>query len=159
LEDVLTAAVAVCRHKAAENEVHLESSCPAGLCAPINAALLEQAVVNLVDNAIKYSSPGQTVRVEAEREPGGIAVRVRDEGCGIAREHLPRIFERFYRVDRARSRRLGGTGLGLAIVKHIAQCHGGRATVQSTLGEGSTFAIHLPTGERPPREVLGAKPG
>ena len=75
-----------------------------------------------------------------------VVVRVCDHGCGIAREHLPRIFERFYRADKARSRKLGGTGLGLAIVKHIAQSHGGRATVESTLGQGSTFSIHLPGG-------------
>ena len=73
-----------------------------------------------------------------------MAIRVADRGCGIADEHLPRIFERFYRVDRARSRKLGGTGLGLAIVKHIVQAHRGRVTVESTLGVGSTFTIHLP---------------
>ena len=69
-----------------------------------------------------------------------------DEGQGVAREHLPRLFERFYRVDKARSRDLGGTGLGLAIVKHIAQVHGGRVSVDSVLGRGSTFRIHLPRG-------------
>ena len=84
------------------------------------------------------------MRVEAVREAGEVVIRVRDQGCGIGREHLPRIFERFYRVDKARSRKLGGTGLGLAIVKHIAHAHHGRATVQSTVGQGSTFAIHLP---------------
>jgi two-component system phosphate regulon sensor histidine kinase PhoR len=76
-----------------------------------------------------------------------VAIRVHDQGCGVSREHLPRIFERFYRVDKARSRKLGGTGLGLAIVKHIAQAHHGRATVQSTVGQGSTFAIHLPASQ------------
>ncbi len=71
-------------------------------------------------------------------------MHVRDRGCGIAPEHLPRIFERFYRVDKARSRRLGGTGLGLSIVKHIIQAHGGQVSVQSTPGQGSTFSLHLP---------------
>jgi len=80
----------------------------------------------------------------AEREGRELVIRVRDHGCGIAAEHLPRIFERFYRVDRGRSRQLGGTGLGLAIVKHIAQAHGGRATAESTPGEGSVFSIRLP---------------
>ena len=77
-------------------------------------------------------------------QDGQIVLQVRDHGCGIGREHLPRIFERFYRVDKARSRKLGGTGLGLAIVKHIAQAHGGQASVESALGEGSTFSIRLP---------------
>jgi two-component system phosphate regulon sensor histidine kinase PhoR len=73
-------------------------------------------------------------------------VSVIDEGQGVAREHLPRLFERFYRVDKARSRDLGGTGLGLAIVKHVAQIHGGRVSVDSVVGRGSTFRIHLPRG-------------
>jgi two-component system phosphate regulon sensor histidine kinase PhoR len=73
-----------------------------------------------------------------------VTISIADRGCGIADEHVSRIFERFYRVDRARSRKLGGTGLGLAIVKHIVQAHRGRVTVESTLGVGSTFTIHLP---------------
>src|SRR5262249_13111385 len=81
---------------------------------------------------------------EGRGEGADIVVAVRDRGCGIAAEHLPRLFERFYRVDRARSRKLGGTGLGLAIVKHIVQAHHGRTTVESTPGEGSVFSIHLP---------------
>jgi two-component system phosphate regulon sensor histidine kinase PhoR len=84
------------------------------------------------------------VRVEGAREPAGVVVRVRDQGPGIPAEHLPRLFERFYRVDKARSRKAGGTGLGLAIVKHIAQAHDGRVEVQSELGSGSTFSLHLP---------------
>jgi two-component system phosphate regulon sensor histidine kinase PhoR len=84
------------------------------------------------------------VEVAAQATAGGVQIAVRDHGCGIAREHLPRLFERFYRVDKARSRKLGGTGLGLAIVTHIAQAHGGRVQVQSVPGEGSTFTIELP---------------
>jgi two-component system, OmpR family, phosphate regulon sensor histidine kinase PhoR len=106
--------------------------------------LLEQAVINLLDNAVKYSADGQTVRVSAVSEGAEVVIGVRDQGCGISREHLPRIFERFYRVDKARSRKLGGTGLGLAIVKHIAQVHRGAATVESVIGQGSTFSIRLP---------------
>ena len=71
-------------------------------------------------------------------------ISVRDQGCGIEKRHLPRLFERFYRADKARSRQMGGTGLGLAIVKHIAQAHGGHVTVESIPGKGSTFSIHLP---------------
>jgi two-component system phosphate regulon sensor histidine kinase PhoR len=141
---VLETAVEVCRMKAAEKNIRLELACDAELAAPMNAPLLEQAVINLLDNAIKYSAPEQTVQIAAERSGGEIAIRVRDCGCGIGREHLLRIFERFYRVDKARSRKLGGTGLGLAIVKHMAQAHGGRASVESTPGQGSTFTIHLP---------------
>jgi two-component system phosphate regulon sensor histidine kinase PhoR len=111
--------------------------------------LLEQAVVNLIDNAIKYSPAGSTVEISLGVQPGEVAIVVRDHGVGIAREHLTRLFERFYRVDKARSRDLGGTGLGLAIVKHIAQAHGGQVTVESRLGEGSLFTIHLPRGPEP----------
>lgn len=146
--EVLQAAVDVCRLKASEKTIAIELACDADLQAEINSALLEQAVVNLVDNAVKYSSEGQTVyveaqRVEAQRADSEVVIRVRDHGCGIGPEHLPRLFERFYRVDKARSRKLGGTGLGLAIVKHIAQAHGGRATVESTPEEGSVFSLHL----------------
>ena len=141
---VLEAAVEACRFKAAEKNIRLELTCPENLQAPINPPLLEQAVINLIDNAIKYSPAEQTIVIDALRGSGAVVIRVRDHGCGIGREHLGRIFERFYRVDPARSRKLGGTGLGLAIVKHIAQSHGGRATVESAVGQGSTFAIHLP---------------
>jgi two-component system phosphate regulon sensor histidine kinase PhoR len=109
----------------------------------INEALLEQALVNLLDNAIKYSEAGSVVRVKAAGTDGEISIQVMDEGTGIKREHLPRLFERFYRADPGRSRDLGGTGLGLAIVKHVVQAHGGRVTVDSTFGEGSTFTIYL----------------
>lgn len=144
VRSVLETAIEVCRMKAAEKNIRLEMTCEPDLTASMNAPLLEQAVINLIDNAIKYSSPDQAIQLSAEQSGNEVVIRVRDEGCGIGREHLPRIFERFYRVDKARSRKLGGTGLGLAIVKHIAQTHGGRATVESLLGKGSTFSIHLP---------------
>jgi len=144
LRTVLEGAMEVCQPKAAEKNVRMELACDHDLQAPISAPLLEQAVINLVDNAIKYSPAGQTIYVEAAGAESEVVIRVRDCGCGISREHLPRIFERFYRVDKARSRKLGGTGLGLAIVKHIAQVHNGRATVESAVGRGSTFSIHLP---------------
>jgi two-component system phosphate regulon sensor histidine kinase PhoR len=119
---------------------------------------LTQLFQNLIDNAIKYGRTGTTVRVACWREPvelpgkraGGrpsLAVAVIDEGEGIAREHLPRLTERFYRVDKARSRDMGGTGLGLAIVKHIVSRHRGRLTVDSTPGVGSVFTVHLPLAE------------
>ena len=124
--------------------MQVSTECPEGLTAPINTALLEQAVGNLIDNAIKYSGEGTPVKVSAMVDEGGIAIRVKDEGPGIEHRHLGRIFERFYRVDQARSRVLGGTGLGLAIVKHIAQAHGGSVAGESTPGKGSVFTIRLP---------------
>ncbi|MBU6221854.1 MAG: HAMP domain-containing protein [Planctomycetes bacterium] len=146
---VLSAAVADCRPRARDRSVMIDVECNGLLEADVNPALLEQAVINLVDNAVKYSDSGDTIWVSATADPlanDGPAVRiaVRDEGCGIDAEHLPRLFERFYRVDKARSRKLGGTGLGLSIVKHIVQAHGGSIAVESTPGVGSTFTIELP---------------
>lgn len=106
---------------------------------------LEQALVNLVDNAVKFSPPGSTVRIECNRTGEGLVeIHVIDNGIGIPEADLPRIFERFYRVDKARSRDAGGTGLGLSIVKHIAELYGGSVRVKSRLGEGSTFTLSFP---------------
>jgi two-component system, OmpR family, phosphate regulon sensor histidine kinase PhoR len=101
-----------------------------------------------VDNAIKYSEEGSPIRLEISRTKDRATIGVQDWGCGIEEEHLPRIFERFYRVDKARSRKQGGTGLGLSIVKHITQAHGGYVTVASELGVGSVFSIHLPLNRK-----------
>jgi two-component system phosphate regulon sensor histidine kinase PhoR len=144
IAEIVQEAVEVCGHKAREKDVSIKVDCPADIEAEVNEALLEQAVVNLLDNAIKYSDEGGTVGVEVSRHGEGLAIIVHDEGCGIEAKDIPRLFERFYRVDKARSRKLGGTGLGLAIVKHIMQAHGGSVTVASTPGEGSTFTLHLP---------------
>jgi two-component system phosphate regulon sensor histidine kinase PhoR len=145
LSGILITASDDCRPRAVERSIRLEVECPPDLTVTVNGPLLEQAVINLVDNAIKYSESGKTVWLSAEDDATGPAIRVRDEGCGIAEEHLPRLFERFYRVDKARSRNLGGTGLGLSIVKHIVQAHAGTIVVESTLGVGTTFTIRLPT--------------
>ena len=142
--DVVQVAVDVCEHKAETAGVGIRVSSPRSVLAPVNPPLLEQAVVNLIDNAIKYSPPGGLVEVALGQAFGENTISVSDQGPGIPREHLPRLFERFYRVDKARSRDLGGTGLGLSIVKHIAQAHGGRVSVESVVGGGSTFRIHLP---------------
>ena len=104
---------------------------------------LEQVMVNLLDNAIKYTPTGGSVKVSAYMEDGAIRIDVADTGIGIPLKDIPRIFERFYRVDKARSRELGGTGLGLAIVKHIMQGHGGRVWVESEPGKGSLFSFTL----------------
>ena len=144
LRPVLETAVHQCEAKAAERGMRIELDCDAALSAPLTAPLMEQAVVNLVDNAVKYGPEGGAVRVWAERSGDRVAIRVADQGGGIAAEHLPRLFERFYRVDESRSAKLGGTGLGLSIVKHIAQLHGGTVAVESRPGEGSTFSVLLP---------------
>ena len=115
-----------------------------------NRALAEQALANLVSNAIKYSPEKTKVKVHVAEDPEFIRIEVTDEGPGIAAKHLPRIFERFYRVDKARARTMGGTGLGLAIVKHIANIHGGRVEVSSQVSQGSTFRLFLPRSA--PRE-------
>jgi len=144
LRPVLEAAIQACSVSAREKSLRIALHCSAELEAQINAPLLEQAVVNLLTNAIKYSGPEGRVVVDAARLGDKVMIKVQDWGCGIAPEHLPRLFERFYRVDKARSRKLGGTGLGLAIVKHIVQNHGGEVVVHSTPGEGSSFTLVLP---------------
>jgi two-component system, OmpR family, phosphate regulon sensor histidine kinase PhoR len=144
LSDVVRVAVEVCDAKARAKGISLVLDVPEDAYAIINPPLLEQAVVNLVDNAIKYSPEDSTVEVRLTVVDGNATIEVRDHGLGISRQHLPHLFERFYRVDKARSRTLGGTGLGLAIVKHIAEAHNGSVSVQSTVGEGSVFAIRLP---------------
>ena len=110
---------------------------------------LVSAVTNLLDNAVKYSEPGSTVDVSARTDGRWVDVTVRDRGIGIPRRDLERIFERFYRVDRARSRETGGTGLGLAIVRHVASNHRGEIRVESREGAGSTFTLRLPAGPGP----------
>jgi two-component system phosphate regulon sensor histidine kinase PhoR len=104
---------------------------------------MKQVMVNLIDNGVKYTEAGGSVRVSAEASEGTVVVRVADTGVGIRPEHLGRIFERFYRVDKDRSRQVGGTGLGLAIVKHIVEAHGGKIEVTSEVGRGSLFSVKL----------------
>ena len=103
-------------------------------------------LVNLVDNALKATEKG-SVTVSLSARGGDFVIEVRDTGIGIPEEHLPHIFERFYVVDKSRSRKLGGTGLGLSIVKHVVKAHGGRIDVSSRLGEGSIFTVALPAGK------------
>jgi two-component system phosphate regulon sensor histidine kinase PhoR len=110
---------------------------------------LQEILYNLLDNAVKYSREGGDLRLAAQQRNGEIALSVSDSGIGIGKNDLPRIFERFYRVDKARSRELGGTGLGLSIVKHIAQLHGGRVEAESEPGQGTTIRILLPLAASP----------
>ncbi|MFW6122603.1 MAG: ATP-binding protein [Thermodesulfobacteriota bacterium] len=143
IKGILNAALQVCSTRAEEKQISVNLSCPEDLRARVNGPLLEQALVNLIDNAVKYSEAGSSVQIEAGQNNGQVVIKVTDQGAGIPKEHLSRLFERFYRVDASRSRKMGGTGLGLAIVKHIAQAHGGKVEVASTPGQGSTFSIFL----------------
>jgi two-component system phosphate regulon sensor histidine kinase PhoR len=130
----------------ATREKEVSVSLDAGPVPPISgdADALERLVSNLLDNAVKYNRPGGRVAVAVRRVEDGVEIEVSDTGIGIPADALPRIFERFYRVDKARSREEGGTGLGLAIVKHVAQAHGGRVDVESDIGRGTTFRVRLP---------------
>ncbi len=139
VEDVMTSLAA----RAAQRSVNLHNEVRADATVYADGRRLEQMLANLIDNAIKFNREGGVVRIQLETGERD-RISVADTGDGIAAEHIPRIFERFYRVDRARSREMGGTGLGLAIVKHLARAHGGEASVHSTTGNGSTFIIELP---------------
>jgi two-component system phosphate regulon sensor histidine kinase PhoR len=119
-------------------------SCPSDLVLSTDRRALEQILSNLIDNAIKYASRGAKVTLSAAERDGEVRIAVADTGPGIASRHLPRLFERFYRVDRGRSRDVGGTGLGLSIVKHLTEALGGHVTVESLPGVGSTFTVHFP---------------
>ena len=146
---VLESALQTCAVHADEKHIVVQVECDEDLVAAISQPLLEQAVINLLNNAISYSPPHSlvTLRCGSSRTMRGeefVHVSVIDTGAGIAKEHLPRLFERFYRCDKARGRDQGGTGLGLAIVKHIAQAHHGTVEVESVPGKGSTFTISLP---------------
>ena len=150
LRPVLEAAVQTCQLQADQAGIAVVIDCPEQVMAAMNATLLEQAVVNLLVNAITYSRQGGEVTVavvvgEAE-QAGKVRIVVRDNGIGIATKHLPRLFERFYRSDKARSRAHGGSGLGLAIVKHIAEAHDGAVEVKSVEGKGSQFALVVSGG-------------
>jgi two-component system phosphate regulon sensor histidine kinase PhoR len=149
LRDAATAAVEAHHHRAKHQGVQLDyMHCEEPVIITGSPDALATAVGNIVDNALNYTAAGGSVRMSVLRQDDFGLISVADSGCGIAQEHHERIFERFYRVDKARSRELGGTGLGLAIVKHIVLSHGGTVSVESTQGKGSTFSIRLPLAQR-----------
>jgi two-component system phosphate regulon sensor histidine kinase PhoR len=159
---VFDVAVETCQKMAEEQGVSILPECPASIRLRMNDTLLEQALVNLLINAIKYSRKGDSISISArlEEEVGDtvVKVRIKDTGIGIASNHLPRLFERFYRSDKGRGRQHGGTGLGLAIVKHIVLAHNGRVEVTSELNVGSTFTITLPYNTDHGKGEAGRKP-
>ena len=147
LDRIASEAVARRRGEAAAAQVDLTLEADGVPEIAGSARDLSLLVGNLVDNAIHYTQAGGSVGVEVRAEPGVVVLRVRDTGIGIPQRDLPRVFERFYRVDQARSRETGGTGLGLAIVRHVCENHGGQIDVTSELGRGSVFEVRLPTTE------------
>jgi two-component system phosphate regulon sensor histidine kinase PhoR len=146
LKPLIESVVDLLAPRARARRVRLELKIdPVAALIPGSGEELTQLFQNLVENAIKYCDEDSAVRIVGERQGDRVSVSVVDSGDGIAREHLPRLTERFYRVDTARSRELGGTGLGLAIVKHIVNRHRGELKIRSELGVGSTFEVILPT--------------
>jgi len=142
--DILESCREACRSRAEEKDIVINIDCSGEVEVMADRSLLTQAVINLIENAVKYSPEHTTVTVSGSRDGRRVRITVADQGPGIPEHHVPRLFERFYRADKARSRRLGGTGLGLAIVKHIAGVHKGEVGVVTRLGQGSTFIILLP---------------
>ncbi len=155
VETLVDDVIEMLREKAQRAKIDLAATIPPDLPLVLgDSDRLQQVLINLTDNAIKYSAAGGTVHITATVARDGaqpaVEVEVRDEGTGIPGADLPRLTERFYRVDKARSRELGGTGLGLAIVKHIVQAHGGRLDIRSTLNVGTTVTFSIPTWTRAP---------
>ena len=130
-----------CQARADAKNIVINVNCKKNINIQVDQSLMTQALVNLIDNAIKYSSENKTITLSAEIINDQVRLSVSDEGPGIPEEHIPRLFERFYRVDKSRSRRVGGTGLGLAIVKHIVHIHGGQITVSNNPSVGCRFSI------------------
>ncbi len=144
VNDVIKKAIIVCKANAEKKNVSLVYQPKENITTQINASLIEQATVNLIDNAIKYSNVNDSVKISLFVTNECFVINILDTGSGIPEKDIPHLFERFYRVDKARSRELGGTGLGLAIVKHISLVHNGKVLVKSEEGKGSQFSIHIP---------------
>jgi two-component system phosphate regulon sensor histidine kinase PhoR len=149
LERLIRDVTGMFAHQAETQDIALVLAIPSPLPRlTADGYLLEQVLVNLIDNALKYTEKGEVRVLCVPDGPDHVRIEISDTGIGIPDESLPRIFERFYVVDKSRSRKLGGTGLGLAIVKHIVQSHAGTIDVESTLGEGTRFTVRLPVNFR-----------
>ena len=134
----------VVQHRADVKNISLEIQIENDPYIMVDSTLFEQALVNLLDNAVAYSPEKEKVTISLEQGKKAFVINITDQGIGISQQHSPRVFERFYRVDKARSRDLGGTGLGLSIVKHIIAAHGGSVWVTSAIEQGTTFSFTLP---------------
>jgi two-component system phosphate regulon sensor histidine kinase PhoR len=144
LKSLVENAINVVQHRADVKHITFKTKVAEDPHIMVDSTLFEQALVNLLDNAVAYSPEHEQVTISALKSDQAFVVSIADQGIGISKQHQPRLFERFYRVDKARSRKHGGTGLGLAIVKHIAQAHNGSVTVESQPNKGSVFSIQLP---------------
>ncbi|OGR23016.1 MAG: PAS domain-containing sensor histidine kinase [Desulfobacterales bacterium RIFOXYA12_FULL_46_15] len=144
LASLICSAVNSCESAIKAKNILLNVDCPGEMTIQADPILMEQAIINLLDNAVKYSAKNTAIAVTATKNNSFTDIIVKDNGSGIDKEHLPKIFNRFYRVDRSRSRNQGGTGLGLAIVKHIVQYHRGKIDVESTRDKGTIFKISIP---------------
>ena len=157
IDEVVESAVALNRNYALGAKIEMAVGGTGGLQVFGSASMLTTALSNLISNAIAYSDSRTRVGVSVRRDDGMVEISVKDQGMGISKENLERVFERFFRVDRARSRATGGSGLGLAIVKHIANDHGGEVTAWSLAGQGSTFTLRLPEMGRTETITAGAR--
>jgi two-component system phosphate regulon sensor histidine kinase PhoR len=145
VNSTLERSIAIIANQAKEKAISIKLQAPVSLPKILaDEARISQVLINLLDNAVKYTKTGGVVTISARQKDRYVQIDVSDTGIGIPEEDMPRIFERFYRVDKARSRELGGTGLGLSIVKHIVQAHGGEVWVKSLVGHGSTFSFIIP---------------
>jgi two-component system heavy metal sensor histidine kinase CusS len=141
---------------ASDIDVRLDLSASPGLTVSIDRTLFQRAVGNLIENALAHTSPNGHIRLKADIDNGNLIVSVTDDGCGIPTEHLPRVFDRFHRVDSARSKNDGGSGLGLAIVKSVVTLHGGEARIKSALGEGTCVTLCIPARGSHDKIVMSA---
>jgi two-component system sensor histidine kinase SenX3 len=153
VDEVVQEALGRCRLAAESANIRITVDPPSELLLHGDVPLLVTALSNLLDNAVSYSPPGSPVSVSRRLENGFVEIAVTDRGLGIAPEHQERVFERFFRIDQARSRSTGGTGLGLAIVKHVAANHGGDVQLWSRPGVGSTFTLRIPAHPDSPKQV------
>ncbi|MCX7921413.1 MAG: cell wall metabolism sensor histidine kinase WalK [Clostridia bacterium] len=144
LKSIVDETLSILENVAHKKDVRLESDVDASITLMVNKDRIKQMLINLIDNGIKYNVENGLVSIKAYKSDGKVIISVKDTGIGIADEHLPRIFERFYRVDKGRSRSMGGTGLGLSIVKHIANLYNGDIRIYSAPGQGTEFVIQLP---------------
>ncbi len=145
INTLIQGALHTCQPHMEQKDITVSVDCPGDLSARVDPLLMEQALLNLLDNAVKYSPNGSAVSVGVARREHHVEIVIKDNGNGIDSEHLPKIFNRFYRVDKARTRNEGGTGLGLAIVKHIVQYHHGKISVTSEKGRGTAFTLSIPS--------------